>query len=519
MLSGAIGDIMNAKVPLCFLLIAILLLGSGIAVDQPKANIAVSSSQSAVPSPFEVFNKRAAQINFTWDKNETANVGTAEGNVAGGNISALVKALESDGFEVQQGRIINFEFISLVNAGLTSNANGNNVGNPYKTFIFPSVPGQSTHPFSDINGWSPLYRLRPDEALIYVGSTPPECAYFSYQTFVYSHFYPGDGRSKKVFGNIGDTINLLTLKTNGTKRDPFGKAIFVISTADKGLNNSISEAAKAANYPTEILNTEALPYPLLRMGWDNESDIYIFGQRVALFKDEKTQRDYLNGTPGVILRVTPKTPQKLDPFGMPTLRVRGTGNLSEFELMDALDALRDAILKKYGAKNATELETHVWGPEGYDAIQRGADVLGVSRDTIYLNTTPFTLSNDSNDFAIVYGINHAAIGKALYSNFGIYGVRNINGVANVDSRRFSGTADEYLPGNPAAKYLYVWKVARHSNGDPYCLEVPYGVGAYGIDLNQTAFMGFRAYVEPQTKVGPSYTEIVYDRVIKFSPHK
>lgn len=255
------------------------------------------------------------------------------------------------------------------------------------------------------------------------------------------------------------------------------------------------------------------------MGWDNESDIYVFGQRVALFKDEKTKGDYLNWTPGVILRITPKVPAKLDSFGMPTLRVRGTGNLSEFELMAGLDALRAAILKKYGAKNATELETHEWLGEGYDAIQRGIDVLGVSRDTIYLNTTPFTLSNNSSDFVIVYGINHAAIGKALYSNFNIYGVKNINGVAGVNSDQLSGSADEYLPGNPIAKYLYVWKVARHCNEDSHCLEVPYGVGAYGIDLNQTALMGFRAYVEPQTKVGPSYTEIVYDRVIKFSPHK
>jgi hypothetical protein len=31
-------------------------------------------------------------------------------------------------------------------------------------------------------------------------------------------------------------------------------------------------------------------------------------------------------------------------LGMPTLRMRGTGNLSEFELMNSLDALRDAIL-------------------------------------------------------------------------------------------------------------------------------------------------------------------------------
>ncbi len=511
---------MKTKVFLsCLFLLSIFCIGSGIAIDQPDADVTALNSQGVALSPYEIFAKRVVELNFAWDKNETADVGMEEGNVGGGNISVLMKALEEDGFEVQQGRIINFDALSLVNAGLFLNANGNNAGNPYKTFIFPSMPGQSSPPFSDINGWSVLYKIRPDEALIYVGTTPPECAYYSYQTFMFTHYYPGEGKSKKVFGNIGDTINLLTAKTNGTKENPFGKATFIISTADKGLNNSISEAAKAANYPSEILNTEALPYPLLRMGWDNESDTYAFIQRVALIKDEKIQRAYLNSTPGVILRITPKAPAKLDPFGMPTLRVRGTGNLSEFELMNALDTLRDAILKKYDAKNATELETHVWEPEGYDAIQRGIDIIGAGRDTIYLNTTPFTLSNDSNDFVIIYGVNHAAIGKALYSNFGIYGVRNINGVAGVDSRNFSGTAEEYIPGHPAAKYLYVWKVARECSGDPNCLVVPWGKGAYGIDLNQTAFVGFRAYVEPETNVGPSYTEVVYDRVIKFSPHE
>jgi hypothetical protein len=207
-----------------------------------------------------------------------------------------VKALENDGFDVQQGRIVNIDFLSLVNAGLGFNANGNNAGNPYQTVIFPSVPGQSSHPFSDINGWSILYRLRPDEAMVYVGATPPECAYFSYQTFMYSHYYPGDGKSKKVFANVGDTINLLTANTNGTKASPFGKAVVIISTADREVNDRISKAAKAANYPSGILNTEALPYPLLRMGWDNESDIYAFAQRVALFKDEKTQSAYVNWT-------------------------------------------------------------------------------------------------------------------------------------------------------------------------------------------------------------------------------
>lgn len=38
-------------------------------------------------------------------------------------------------------------------------------------------------------------------------------------------------------------------------------------------------------------------------------------------------------------------------------------------------------------------------------------------------------------------------------------------------------------------------------------------------LNQTAFAGFRAYVEPETKVGPSYSEVIYDRAIKFGTNK
>lgn len=46
-----------------------------------------------------------------------------------------------------------------------------------------------------------------------------------------------------------------------------------------------------------------------------------------------------------------------------------------------------------------------------------------------------------------------------------------------------------------------------------------GIGAAGIDLDQEAFVGFRAYVEKETKVGPFWSEIftLYDRVIKFSP--
>ena len=82
---------------------------------------------------------------------------------------------------------------------------------------------------------------------------------------------------------------------------------------------------------------------------------------------------------------------------------------------------------------------------------------------------------------------------------------------------FNGTAEAYLPDNPNAKYLYVYKIARNCNGDLNCFEVPTGPGAYGIALDQPLMIFWRMYLEKATKTGPSYSEIVYDRAIKFDP--
>ena len=205
--------------------------------------------------------------------------------------------------------------------------------------------------------------------------------------------------------------------------------------------------------------------------------------------------------------------------------------------------LRNAILNKYSGLNATELPTSMTVPIGSDAIQRGIDAVGPNNDACYLwsanqtvssptppfpNLTqyyefsrnpPITLGNDTNEFIIVYGINHVATGKATYSNFGVYGADVWNGVGAVEDPDFNGTAEEYLPDNPNAKYLYVYKIARHANGDPHCFEVPYGVGAYGIELDQPLSIIWRIYLEKATKTGPSYSEIVYDRAIKFDSKK
>jgi hypothetical protein len=279
---------------------------------------------------------------------------------------------------------------------------------------------------------------------------------------------------------------------------------------------------------------------MLNMSVEDSSDNFLMLIRPAQYKDKQAGDDYLNNTPATVFRVTPKETTKLDPYNYPELRVRGTGT-TEFDLMDDLEELRMAILNKYSGLNATELPTSIAVPLGSDAIQRGIDAVGPNNDACYLwsgnqtvssPTPPFpnlslyydfirhpatTLANDTNEFIIVYGINHVATGKATYTNFAVYGADVWNGVGSIEDQVFNGTAEGYLPDNPDAKYLYVYKIARNCNGDPNCFEVPYGIGAYGIELDQPLMIAWRSYLEKATKTGPSYSEIVYDRAIKFNP--
>ena len=74
---------------------------------------------------------------------------------------------------------------------------------------------------------------------------------------------------------------------------------------------------------------------------------------------------------------------ELDPYDYPELRVRGTGT-TEFDLMDDLEELREAILNKYSSLNATELPTSKWLTAGSDGIQKGIDDIGPNNDACYL---------------------------------------------------------------------------------------------------------------------------------------
>ena len=469
-------------------------------------------------------------------------------NVDIGDVVAFKQALAQDGFTVQEGRIGYLDLIKLCDLSVLPSAYGNNPTTKYLTYFVPAAPGHKVPElFSRITlalgmpqDTSAFWDLGPDEAVVFVGRTPPECKYFSYDHYLLSKTYGNETRW--LFSNLGDAVNNLVVNTvgtpNGSAGDPFNQTTVIVATADRGIYQRIRDAALSAGYSADIFNTQVLPSSMLNMGLEDSSDMFIMLIRPALYKDEQAGDDYRNNIPAVLLRITPNGSAEPDRYDYPDLRVRGTGT-TEFDLLDDLEELRIAILNKYSGLNATELPTSIAVPAGSDAIQRGIDALGPASDCCYLwsanqtvssPTPPFpdtsqyydflrdpaiTLGNDANEFIIVYGVNHVATGKATYSNFALYGADIFNGVKAIHDDEFTGSAEEYLPDNPNAKYLYVYKFARNCSGDQYCYEVPYGVGAYGIELDQPLFIAWRSYLEEATKTGPSSSEIVYDRAIKF----
>lgn len=486
----------------------------------------------------------------------TMSIGTALAQNETGDTNdteAFQQALEQDGFTVQEGDLAYFDLLKLLEAGVLPSAYGNNPTTKYVIYFVPPAPGyeveerinQITSTLGVKGNTTPFWNLRPDEAVVFVGRTPPECRYFSYDNFI-MHRTIGDER-RWIFANVADTVNNLVIKTegtpNGSSGNPFNQTTVIIITADKGIDQRIRDAAQSSGYSDNIINTQVLPSSILNMSVENDSDTFATFLRPALFNDTQAGDYYVNNTPATVFRITPNNTTELDPYDYPELRVRGTGQ-TEFNLTDDLEELRIAILNKYNESNATELPTSQAVPVGSDAIQRGINAVGPDNDAAYLwtgnqtvssptptfyNTSkyyPFlrdpeiTLGNDTNEFIIVYGVNHVATGKATYSSFVVYGADVWNGVRAITDEDFSGSAEEYLPGNPNAKYLYVYKLARNcSEDDKYCYEVPYGMGVHGIDLDQPLFVFWRAYLENTTKTGPAYSEIVYDRAIKFDPKK
>ena len=112
--------------------------------------------------------------------------------------------------------------------------------------------------------------------------------------------------------------------------------------------------------------------------------------------------------------------------------------------------------------------------------------------------------------------------RLSYASFNVYSSEEGKlSIGQVFHDQFEGTAGSYLPsGDPAVSMLYAYKVSRNCAGEPNCVTLSVD-DCPKLEITNDTILGFffRMYLEPATATGPAMQEIVYDRVIKFSPRR
>jgi hypothetical protein len=432
-----------------------------------------------------------------------------------------VNALTQDGFVVSTGEAMTWNPMKDYCAGTVPSAQAFN-NEPYLEIRVPqsAEDARLTRDF----------KLRQDEAIVLIGLTPPPVRYFSYTPYLSTRVY-SDGSSlirKPLLASLGDQLNNAVIKSIGST--PFNSPVAIIFTPDRTTEARVRAALQRAGYPARMINSVVFPASMLKLGFGETADEVSVVARTAVWQNQADADAYANNPPLHVFRVTPGDQATASPFPAPPLRIRGTGR-TEMDLMNKLDQLRQSIVdnhEKVGL-HATDIRSAPLCYEGYDLIQRRM-WCGDSRDALYIAagnvdladpaaSTVLTLGDD--EFLMVYGVNHVAAGKATYMNLNFYAdpIAALF-VGSLSDRDFPAAASNYLAGDPAAGLLYAYKVSRNCEaGEPYCLQlsVPEGCTRLTLDSSTLLTVFNRIYLEPATRVGPALPEVLYDRVIKFSP--
>lgn len=479
-----------------------------------------------------------------------------------GQVDAFKHQLAKKGFVWQDGKVWFPDILSMCCQCQLPSCYSNNASSGYGFFALPPAPGQAAsvkNPYAEWftekgnlpADWSFAWRLRPDEAVVFIAKTPPKVEYFGFTAYLYDRFVAGmgpvpdctyvDGSGEPqhraqpasvqsrfpVFASLGDTINQETIELDGGRQNPFQKKVVVVAAADGTILREVKNALKAAGYPETGINSLPVAPALARLGTDSQNDSFMILMRVA--PDPGDNVDDYYSQPMTLLRVTPSTPvpaPRLAPIPPPKLRVRGKGKTEAF-LETQVDGLGQAIVAHYAALGYRAAPVKMAAlPDGFNCISNMQNCLADNRDTIYISPAYDIISGQllpgqpslvlgPNEFLVAYGVQHPLVEKASYSNISIMGWFKRAAPAVVTNPDMAGSAQEYLSGADPA--LYAYQIARTGGClTQHCIALGTGCGS-GIASDEPVAPVFRAYLEPGTKIGPSRGEVILDRVLKFSP--
>jgi len=444
-------------------------------------------------------------------------------------VAYLQRRLRSVGFEVDEGT---WQIFDPEDCVFLERCWANNPTSPYGYFLLPTAPSE---PDPDPERRQPsapglrsMWRLQPDEAIVFVFVTPPEVPYFSLTKYAFSRHHPnlsGDppyGDRVETFASLGDSLNQFVLKTGATAGEsPFGQESVVVFTADRGVERAIRAELAESGFPESMVNTFVIPRfdwdgitPFALMGYDNEADLFSMLFRIA-HPDAQVEgtpiHDWLSDPEGYVFRARPGGAEPLEPLPKPALRPPGTG---VDEDPATLTWLTQKIALRYPDYcSEIDIAQPALNEDGFLCMEWLLPCFADCRDTPYFGAN-FRLGR-APESIIVAGVNHEMTGKAMYVNITVTRAVDSTAFYSVVMRDLIGSADVYIPDHPGKDTVWQVKFARDCGDEPYCFEVTEAQAPEDALL----FVFVRAYLDPATgtsgKVLPFHqSEMVFPRVIK-----
>lgn len=426
----------------------------------------------------------------------------------------LHEVLAARGYQVGEGDFVFSTMDGCCDPG--ANCWGNNPSTPYGTHAVPPAPGADPRDdalleaFGDIEaGLSRDFLMRPDEALVWLGTVPPEARYFGFRSYLGER----PGADHYVIGSLGPSLNHQVLESSRGEA-PWGQPLAVVTTADAVVEAEVIDALVASGWERRHIEVDRLPPDLVNLGLDPAVHDTLFTlARVAVYADPAAGAAW-EADPGVVLRLTPEVERPLEaPHPLPALPSRGDG-IDEASWHEAWFALGEGVHAALGHPDGVLQSVVPYWAETLDCIDSGRSCTGDIRDR-YVGISPYFGLPTPESYLVAFGVNHQRTGSASYSSVSIQTIANQRGVASFDSDAMVGSARGFVD-HALVDDLYVVVFARDcARFDAACIEVPWECPGGG--MAETFKITGRAYLEPTTGAAPLPEEMLDDMVYLVVP--
>lgn len=381
----------------------------------------------------------------------------------------------------------------------------NNPSTTYGRYNFTAHP----------TGFNGTWRLGPQDALAWLGCTPPQAKYFSWRSYLGVRTQP----PTELGASLGDSANQLVFNTSrGNGAAAFNSTALLVTTADASTAAAVAGAFVGAGHAASAVNLDALPSAVVRLGYAATDDILYMSLRLSLPADARASAAYLAAS-WPVYRLT--APVGAVPVPLPTAADRPRGRSHpEARLAPSLAALIASTAAAWSAAGytlSTSTALMPFNKTGWDCIAEGSNCQGDNHDALYSVQRPGMTLLLNSSVMVVVGVNHVPAAGVTYVNVDVNDELTLDAPVAISDAAFAGSAVHFGgPGQPDAALLYAYAISRDCSAaaavaGAYCMEV----SAAALPLTHPLGVIERAYLQADARTGPAAEELLSATVLHF----